>query len=230
MALLYHSPLSAPSRAIRLLVGEYGLDIGLQEEQVQDQRAGFLDINPAGTVPVLVTNDRVIAAGGSVIAEFLDETVGIMKRERRLHPEGAGQRAEMRRLTDWAFVKLEQEALGTIVYERVTKRQIPASAGGGAPDSAALRRARAILPFHLKYLGYLTATRNWIAGDEMTFADLAVGASMSVLDYVGEVDWSEDESLKNWYAKLKSRPSFRPLLADRVRGMPPVSHYVDLDF
>ena len=69
-----------------------------------------------------------------------------------------------------------------------------------------------------------------LAGDKLTYADLAVGAAVSVLDYLGEVDWEVHEILKEWYTRLKSRPSFRPLLADRLRGLPPVSHYVDLDF
>ena len=94
----------------------------------------------------------------------------------------------------------------------------------------ALRAARANIKYHLKYLDWLTATRNWMAGEHMTHADLAAAAAISVLDYLGEIEWGEEVHLKDWYARLKSRPSFRPLLADRLRGMPPVSHYVDLDF
>ena len=107
---------------------------------------------------------------------------------------------------------------------------MPAQSGGGAPDSQALRAARANIKYHLKYFGWLAATRNWLAGDRLTQADLAAAAAFSVLDYMGEIDWSEEDALKDWYARIKSRPSFRPLLADRLRGMPPVSHYVDLDF
>ncbi|HZY20786.1 MAG TPA: glutathione S-transferase family protein, partial [Beijerinckiaceae bacterium] len=35
---------------------------------------------------------------------------------------------------------------------------------------------------------------------------------------------------KDWYARVKSRPAFRAVLADRVPGMTPASHYADLDF
>ena len=55
-------------------------------------------------------------------------------------------------------------------------------------------------------------------------------AHLSAVDYLGEVPWTEDEAAKNWYARVKSRPSFRPLLADTLRGMPPATHYADLDF
>ena len=221
--------MSAGSRAIRLMMGEYGLDLSLQEEQTWERRAEFLALNPAATLPVLEDNGLIVV-GSQVIAEYLDETVGVLKREQRLYPEDPAGRAEMRRIVDWALVKLESEVTRYAVHERVTKRQMPSHAGGGAPDSQALRAARANIKYHLKYFGWLASTRNWLAGDRMTHADLAAAAALSVLDYMGEIEWAEEEALKDWYARIKSRPSFRPLLADRLRGMPPVSHYVDLDF
>ena len=230
MTILYHHPMSAGSRAIRLLLAEYGVEPNLALENVWEGRAEFLDMNPAGSLPVLVERDDAPVIGASVIAEYIDETIGTMKRDQRLYPEGSAARAEMRRMADWALTKLEDEVTRYVVNERVTKRQMPAASGGGAPDSSALRFSRTNIKYHLKYLDWVAATRKWMAGDQMTYADLAVAAALSVLDYLGEVDWSEDEALKDWYARMKSRPSFRPLLAERLRGMPPVSHYVDLDF
>ena len=221
--------MSAGSRAIRLMVAEYDLDLTLHEEHLWERRPKFLTLNPAATLPVLVDGDLTIT-GTQVIGEYLDETQGAMKRDKRLYPEDPAGRAEMRRIVDWVLVKLESEVTRYVVLERVTKRQMPSSAGGGAPDSQALRAARANIKYHLKYLGWLAATRNWLAGKRFTQADLAAAAALSVLDYLGEIDWTEEASLKDWYARIKSRPSFRPLLADRLRGMPPVSHYIDLDF
>ena len=180
-------------------------------------------------MPVLRIDGESIV-GAWVICEYLDEAFGALKRERRLFPEDPMGRAEMRRIMDWCLTKLEAEVTRYAVNERVTKRLMPSSMGGGAPDSQALRAVRANIGYHLKYLGWLAGTRNWLAGQSMTQADLTAAAALSVLDYLGEVDWAEDEALKDWYMRMKSRPSFRPLLADRIRGMPPVSHYVDLDF
>lgn len=229
MTQLLHNTMHAGSRAVRLLAAEYDVDLQLTEEHLWQRREEFLKLNPAATLPVLIDGDTQVV-GAQVAAEYLDETQGALKRERRLFPEDAGRRAEMRRLVDWALVKLEGEVTRYAVHERVTKRLMPANAGGGAPDSQALRAARTNIRYHLQYLNWLAATRNWLAGEQMSHADLAVAGSLSVLDYLGEVDWAEVEPLKEWYARLKSRPSFRPLLADRVRGIPPVSHYVDLDF
>lgn len=221
--------MSAGSRAIRLMMSEYRMDLTLQEEHVWERREEFTAINPAATVPVLVDNDITII-GAQVIGEYLDETQGVLKRDQRLFPEDPVGRAEMRRIIDWSLIKLEAEVTRYAVHERITKRQMPANMGGGAPDSQALRAARSNIKYHLKYFDWLAATRNWLAGDNLTHADLCAGAALSVLDYIGEIEWNEEPNLKDWYARLKSRPSFRPLLADRLRGMPPVSHYVDLDF
>ncbi|MEL7272085.1 MAG: glutathione S-transferase family protein [Pseudomonadota bacterium] len=229
MAQLYHYPLSAASRTIRLMMAEYDLPLELTQENLWERREEFLALNPAATLPVLMVEEEPLV-GAFAIGEYLDETEGVLKRDRRLFPEDPLQRAEMRRLVSWALEKFEAEVTRYVVHEKVTKRQMPAELGGGAPDSQALRAARANIRYHLQYIGWLAATRNWLAGPRMSQADLAMGAALSVLDYLGEVDWSEDEALKDWYARLKSRPAFRPLLADRLRGMPPVSHYVDLDF
>lgn len=229
MLTLFHNPMSAGSRAVRLMLSELDLDAKLVSEHVWERREEFLTINPAGTVPVIRV-DGLSIVGAWVICEYLDETHGALQRERRLYPEDPAGRAEMRRIMDWCLTKFESEVTRYAVHERVTKRLMPAHMGGGAPDSQALRAVRANIDYHLKYLGWLASTRNWLAGDSFTQADLTAAATLSVLDYLGEVDWTTDDNLKDWYVRIKSRPSFRPLLADRIRGMPPVSHYVDLDF
>jgi glutathione S-transferase len=139
-------------------------------------------------------------------------------------------RAEIRRLTDWYLNKADSEITRHLVRERVLKPVMPEASGGGSPDSAAIRAARANIRQHMKYTNWLAGTRPWLAGGRITYADLAAAAALSVLDYLGEIDWREHNAAREWYTRVKSRPSFRPLLADRVRGLTPVSHYADLDF
>ena len=136
----------------------------------------------------------------------------------------------MRRLVSWFLDKLESEVTGYLVNEKVFKRRAPGSNGGGPPDAAAIRAGRSNIRYHLRYIGYLAGRRNWLAGRELSFADLAAAAELSCIDYLGEVPWEEDATAKAWYARVKSRPSFRSILADAVRGNPPPSHYSDLDF
>ena len=230
MLTLFHHPVFAGCRFVRLSFGEYGEELSLIEEKPWNRRKEFLSLNPAGNVPVLLAEGDEPIVGATVIAEYVDETRGALKRDKRLLAEDPIGRAEIRRLVDWYLEKTESEVTRHLVRERVLKPIMASTQGGGSPDSAAIRAARANVKQHLKYTNWLAGTRNWLAGDRITYADLAAAAALSVLDYLGEIDWSAYPAAREWYSRIKSRPSFRPLLADRVRSLSPVSHYADLDF
>jgi glutathione S-transferase len=230
MLTLFHHPMFAACRFVRLVFGEYGEDLALIEEKPWARRKEFLALNPAGTLPILLAEGDTPIVGATVIAEYLDETRGVLKRDRRLFAEGPMERAEIRRLMDWYLAKAEGEVTRHLVRERVLKPVMPAEDGGGSPDSGAIRAARANIRQHMKYTNWLAGTRHWLAGPRLSYADLAAASTLSVLDYLGEIDWREHAAARDWYTRMKSRPSFRPLLADRVRGLSPVSHYADLDF
>lgn len=230
MLTLYHHPLFATCRFVRLAFGEYGEELVLLEEKPWNRRKEFLSLNPAGTLPVLLAEGDVPVVGAAVIAEYLDETRGVLKRERRLFVEDPMERAEIRRLTDWYLGKTESEVTRHLVRERVLKPLMPDVAGGGSPDAGAIRAARANIRQHMKYTNWLAGSRDWLAGSRLTYADLAAAATLSILDYLGEIDWRDHGAARDWYTRVKSRPSFRPLLNDRVRGLSPASHYADLDF
>jgi len=230
MATLHHHPICPHSRFVRLVLGEMGLEAELIEERVWERRREFLALNPAGTTPVLTEESIEAVPGASVIAEYLDETRGLALGERRLLPEDPASRVEVRRLMGWFLDKFDGEVSSFLVSEKVYKRFMSSAEGGGAPDMALIRAARANLRYHLKYIGWLLAERNWLAGSRMTYADLAAAAELSSVDFLGDVPWDEDEAARTWYSRLKSRPSFRPLLADRIAGITPPGHYADLDF
>ena len=230
MATLHHHPLCPHSRFIRLVLGEFGLDIDLVEEQVWERSEAFMQLDPQCRTPVFVEGQIGAVPGVTVIAEYLDETRGLALGDRRLLPDDPRGRVEVRRLLDWFNGKMFAEVTDYLVMERVFKRLMPAHMGGGAPDVAAMRAGRNNIRYHLAYVGFLMRNRNWLAGDRLTYADLAAAAQFSCADYLGDVPWQENEQAKQWYARIKSRPSFRPLLMDRITGMPPADHYADLDF
>jgi glutathione S-transferase len=230
MPILHSYPFCPQSRFARLALAELGLEPDLVEEKPWERRMPLLEINPAGTLPLLIDEDGLPVPGGSVIAEYLDETCSEAMEHRRLMPRDVAQRVEVRRLLDWFLVKFHGEVSDYLATEKIYKRFMPTELGGGPPDMGAIRAARANVRYHLKYIGYLIATRNWLAGDQMTYADLAAAAHLSIVDYLGDVPWDEDETAKHWYARIKSRPSFRALLAERVPGMAPSEHYDNLDF
>lgn len=230
MLTLLHHPMSAKSRFIRLILREYHIDFHLQLENTWEKRPNFRLLNPAGTLPVLLTTEDKAICDAYVIAEYIDETCGIFKRDHRIFPEDPLPRAETRRLIFWFLDKFNQEVTHPLTFERVFKRLMPSIAGGGEPDSTILRQARSNINPHMKYLEWLAASRDWLAGDIFSYADLAAAAEISVLDYTAEIEWDVYPIAREWYARVKSRPAFQPLLKDRVQGLAPSSHYADLDF
>jgi len=230
MLTLIHYPLCPHSRFVRLVLEEIGLAPRLVEERVWERREEFLALNPAGTTPVLVEEGVPPVPGAAIIAEYLDESRGSKLTRPRLMPTDLGGRIEVRRLMSWFNDKFFDEVSGALVTERVYKRFIPAGRGGGPPDMEIMRAAKSNIRYHLNYIGWLIRKRDWLAGESLTYADLSAAAHLSVVDYLGDVPWDEDETAKAWYARIKSRPSFRALLAEALPGLPPSPSYADLDF
>ena len=230
MVTLYHHPFCPHSRFVRLALAEMGIEPKLIEERAWERRREFLLMAAEGATPVMIEDHAPPLPGADVIAEYLDETRGLGLGDRRLLPEDPAGRAEARRLTAWFNVKFFNEASQWLVREKIIKQFMSADQGGGAPDMHAVRAARSNLRYHLRYIGHLIASRNWLAGDRLTYADLAAAAHLSCLDYLGDVEWNENETARTWYARVKSRPSFRPILAERLPGTAPSATYANLDF
>jgi glutathione S-transferase len=230
MFTLFHHPFCPHSRFIRLVLGEYGHDAQLIEERVWERREEFLALNPAGTTPVLLAEGQPPIPGAAIIAEYIDEAHGADMAQRRLLPTAMAERIEVRRLMAWFNDKFYEEATHPLVTERIYKRFMSEENGGGAPAAEVIRAAKTNVRYHLAYIGWLAQRRNFLAGERLTYADLAAAAQLSAIDYLGDVPWIEDDAAKAWYARVKSRPSFRPLLSEWLAGVPASPTYVDLDF
>jgi len=222
MRLLYHLWLSPLARKIRVVLKEKNLDFTMKVEKTWERRPEFLALNPAGEVPVLIEPDGAILADAGAIAEFLDEVY----REKLLLGLNPTDRAEVRRLCSWFDGKMNREVTELLVGEKMMKRFL----GLGEPNSTAIRAGKTNINYHLEYVTFLVERRRWLGGDHFSLADITAAAHFSALDYLGDVPWDQHEPAKEWYARIKSRPSFRPLLADHIPGAPPPKHYADLDF
>lgn len=230
MPKLYHHPLCPHSRFVRLVLAEHNIEAELVEERVFDRRREFLVLDPVGQTPVLLEDDGRVIPGAGPIAEYIDETCGEALGAHRLLPSSPAERVEVRRLLGWFNQKFHAEVTQYLVTEKVYKRVMSPAQGGGPPDSDAVRAARNNMRYHMSYMGYLLHNQNWLGGDRLTLADLAAAAHLSCADFLGDAPWHEDESVKQWYATMKSRPSFRSLLADRLMGLQPGPAYANLDF
>lgn len=222
MRVLYHLWLSPFCRKVRVMLTEKGLPFELKTENLWQRRPEFLALNPACDVPVLVEDDGRAIADSATICEYVEETCPTPA----LIPGTAAERAEVRRLVAWFDVKFNREVSECLVGEKIMKRFLRM----GQPDSRAIRAGKANVHMHLDYISWLIERRNWLAGPNFSLADIAAAAHLSALDYIAEVPWDEHEEAKQWYARIKSRPSFRAILADHLPGEPPPKHYADLDF
>ena len=222
MRYLYHLPLSPFSRKIRLVLSEKRLPFELRLEKVWERRAEYLELNPAGTVPTLVEDNGLAVPDSGVICEYLEEAYP----DTPLLGRTLAERVEIRRLVAWFDGKFAQEVTRNLVGEKFLKRLV----GRGEPNAAAIWVGYAAMKDHLQYIGWLAENRKWLGGAHLSLADFAAAAHLSALDFVGDVDWSVSPSARDWYARMKSRPCFRSVLADRVPGVTPPEHYADLDF
>ena len=221
MLTLLYLPFSPFCRKVRLVAGEKGVELVLHKLQPWADDA-FRDINPAATVPVLLVDGERALCGSTVIAEYFEETYP----DPLLLPGDTLARAEARRLAAFFDETFHAEVTTRILYEKILKRMKRL----GQPDMELIRAGRAALHRHLAYLARLVEGRRWLAGDTFGMADLAASAHLSSLDYLGDVPWAEYPPAAEWYARIKSRPAFRPLLSDKVPGLPPAVHYANLDF
>ena len=222
MLTLYHLWLNPFCRKVRLALLEKRIAFEMRTENVWERREEFLALNPTGEIPVLIEENGIALSGSDVIVEYLDE----IQPEPSLFGTTPLERAEARRLVYWFDRKFNIEVTENLVTEKMMKRFL----GLGEPNSQVVRAGHANIHTHLNYISYLVDRRNWLAGDNLTIADLAASAHLSTIDYLGDVPWNDYPAARDWYSRIKSRPSFRPILEDHIPGAPPPKHYRDLDF
>jgi glutathione S-transferase len=222
MRTLYHFPLCPFSRKVRIVLGEKNLEFSLHFEPVWKKRPEFLDLNPCGKVPVLIDHENQVLIDSYAICEYLDEVYP----GHNLLGKAVAARAETRRLVAWFDDAFFQDATYKLLFEKVFKRYNDR----GVPDSSVIRIANANIRHHFDYLTWLIERRHWLVGEVFSLADVAGAAHLSILDYLNHVPWDDYPQIKDWYARIKSRPSFRGLLTDQVPGLAAPAHYWDLDF
>jgi glutathione S-transferase len=228
MPKLLHFTLDPYARRMRLALAEYGRDVELLEERPWQPSETLISLNPSGLSPVYVEDDGGAVLGAEALTEYLEETLA--DEAPSLLPGDVFDRAEIRRLVAWFDVKFYSEVTEPILTERIIRRFVASGGGSNSPDPARMRNAMANLRPHLDYVGFLSERHSWLAGPKLSLADLAAAAHLSALDYLGIVPWAGHPAAQTWYSRIKSRPSFRTLLSDQVKGTQPSAHYADLDF
>ena len=221
MVLLVHSSISPHSRKVRILMAEKKMLFVLKEEIPWALSKDIMKINPAGELPVFIYDGNIIS-GNYAITEFLEETYS----QNRMISGSNKDRAEIRRLIDWFDNKFYREVYQYIAGEKIYNR----FALHQPPESKRIKAGINNLRFHLEYIDWIVERNNYLVGSDFSLADISAAAQLSIIDYLGDVPWEDYKNAKLWYSKIKSRPSFKEILNDRIKGIYPSNHYTDLDF
>lgn len=221
MVLLVHHSISAFSRKIRIQMAEKKMLFVLREEKPWDISADLYKISPAGNLPIFLYDGKFIC-GNYAISEYLEE----FSKEIKLLPDDIKEKADTRNIIEWFDVKFFDEVYKKIVFEKVHKR----FSQGSAPDSKILKAGLHNLSYHMEYIDWLLEKNNYLAGEQFSLADITAAAHLSIIDYLGDVPWEDHKNTKLWYSKIKSRPSFKDILKDSIKGILPSKHYANLDF
>jgi glutathione S-transferase len=218
---LYQYPLCPFSRKVRFACAVKAVPVELVLELPWERRDGFGALNPAMQTPVLQKGE-IVLVDSAAICDYLEETVD------RVPLLGAGpeERAEARRLIAWFDQKFYAEVTAPLLNERMYKRIVAKQ----PPDAGIVRQAARNAEAHLDYIDFLLDRRRWLSGPAFGLADIAAVAQISVADYLGGIEWDDHDAARTWYSALKSRPTFRPMLGERMEGLPPPAHYDKLDF
>lgn len=222
MQILYHYPLCPLSRQARILLKELNIVFSLLKEDYWLRSEQLLKFNPSAELPIFIEPFNIVIAGIYPLIEYINDK----QPQNNLIDEAPEKAAEVRRLLHWFNTKFYLEVSKVFIDEKLVRLL----KNLGAPRMDFLRVAKSNLQHHMAYMSNLLQERTWLAYDKMSFVDFAASSHLSVLDYFGEIIWEQYPSVKEWYALMKSRPSFRPFLQDQIAGFAPPKYYSDLDF
>jgi len=220
---LYHFPLCPFSRKVRIVMHEKKINFSLKEEKFWKARTAYTKLNHFGSVPTLVKEPKIILPQSSVIVDYLEHEY----KEASLMPKNFHEMLKVKTDCLWFDEKFYNDVVKNILYEKV----INPLKFNSEPDTDYLSLSRYNLPYHLDYINYLLTHSRWISSDEITISDITAASHISILDYLGEINWKSCPSLvKDWYCIIKSRSSFKKILEDRIPGFEPNNLYEKLDF
>lgn len=221
MYILHHFALCPFSRLVRVLLAEKNCSFKLIEEKYWERKNSLSVVDSSFEVPVLMVGSYPLSFV-SAITEYLEEA----NSPKTFLTNDPLLNAEIRRLSHWFNDRFYHEVTKYFIEEKIISHYLKR----GAPRTEYIRLARKNLANHLDYMELLLHSRKWLAGNFLSFADLNAATQISCIDYLGDMNWDNHQLTKEWYAVLKSRPSFRPLLMDRIVGFTPPAHYQNLDF
>ncbi|XP_061705098.1 glutathione S-transferase 1-1-like [Cydia pomonella] len=186
---LYYVPGSAPCRAVLLAAKALNVNLNLKLVDLhhgEQLKPEYLKLNPQHTVPTLVDDGLSLWESRAIIT-YLANKYG---QGSTLYPEEPRARAlvDQRLYFD----------IGTL-YQRFADYFYPQLFGGAPADQGKLQKIEEAL----KFLDTFLEGQKYVAGPNLTLADLSLIATVSSFE-VTDVDFKKYSNVKRWYETVKS--------------------------
>jgi glutathione S-transferase len=186
-------------------------ELPFQENLIYGGSDELLTISPAGKVPVITTSEGLHISESSVICDFIEETYPAIP----LYPENAGERAVVRQIMK----------IAELYFELPSRRLIPYAFSGTAAPEAVKAEVRQVLNRGITALSRLCLFSPWLAGEQLTMADIYVYYVNTIVDSFGssQLDWdvlAEVPGMKDWHDSMSQSAIAQKVEADRLANMP----------
>ena len=186
-------------------------EIPFQEHLIFTDNDKLLAVSPVGKVPAITTDEGVTLSESSVICDFIEEAYP----DTPLYPESATERAIVRQIMK----------IAELYFELPSRRLIPyVFSGTQAPDTLK-QEVRQVLARGIPALNQLCQFSPWIAGKELTMADIYMHyVNVVVIGCAStQLDWdvlAEIPGMKEWNKTMSQSDIAQKIEADRVANMP----------
>jgi glutathione S-transferase len=196
---LYALTKSLNSRKILALIHHLDLPVEIDAMTVEQvQSDAYAAINPNRLAPALVDGDFVLWESNA-IGVYLAEGSAMIPTERR-------QRLDMMRWLLWDGIHYNK-ALGTIFFESVVRPQLGWGETNRPLVDDALVQAARLLPVLDSHL----ATREFMLGDRLSFADFAIASAEPYRDAM-PIDFDAYPNVQRFYDTIALLPAWQKAL------------------
>ena len=199
MLTIYHAPLSGPANKVRMCANALGLTyeaIEVNLRRGEQKRADYLAINPFGKVPA-IDDDGFYLFESNAIMKYL-----CRKHGSQLYPSDPYAQAQVDQWCDFAA------SLLVPAYGRVTFNRILAPMLGARVSEESLADGLRFIGSYLPVIEVRFAASRFVAGYEMTIADLAVLTALDASEACG-IELSGFAALYTWREQLRALPFYR---------------------
>jgi glutathione S-transferase len=193
---LYHHPYSFNARRAVMAALHLGSPVELvfvdlaKGEQRQPQ---FLKLNPNHRVPVLEDDGFLLWESHAIMQYLADKTP-----RQTVYPAETRARADVNRWLFWCSQHLSP-AIAILNWEHVVKGIL----GLGGADPAEVRRGEQLVREFAGVLDAHLAGREWICGDGLSLADIAIAAPFAAT-VPAKLPVGDLGNLARWFAQVQT--------------------------